>query len=231
MEMKKLIAYYRVSTKKQGVSGLGLEAQESSVQDYAARSRGQILQSYKEVESGKNSERPALAKAITQAKLTKSTLVIAKLDRLARNLHFVSALMESGVDFVCCDIPDANRLTIHILAAVAEAESKAISDRTKAALAAAKKRGVKLGANRKNTFNALRRAEGWKKGTKVAAKVRTSRTKEAYEGIMPDIHELRHLGSSYREIARWLNDRHYTTSTGKPWSSTAVLRVVERYPA
>ena len=144
----KIIAYYRVSTRRQGESGLGLDGQKSAVETFAKQHAASIIGSYVEVESGKKSDRPVLAQALGHARLAKATLVVAKLDRLARNVAFLSALMESGVDFKACDNEHANRLTIHILAAVAEAEAKAISERTKTALAAAKRRGVKLGSAR-----------------------------------------------------------------------------------
>ena len=128
---RKLIAYYRVSTKAQGDSGLGLEGQTAAVEAYAAREGAEILRAYQEVETGKRADRPELLKAIAHAKRSRATLVIAKLDRLARNVAFLANLMESGVDFVACDQPQANRLTIHILAAVAENEAVMISQRTK----------------------------------------------------------------------------------------------------
>jgi DNA invertase Pin-like site-specific DNA recombinase len=142
----KIVAYYRVSTKKQGKSGLGLEGQQTTVAEYVRQHAGNLIAEYVEVETGKSKDRPELLKAIAHAKRSKATLVVAKLDRLARNVAFTSALMESSIDFVACDNPHANRFTIHILAAVAEHEAEQISQRTKAALAAAKRRGVKLGS-------------------------------------------------------------------------------------
>ena len=130
-----LVAYYRVSTKQQGASGLGLEGQKTTVESFAKSAGANIMASYTEVESGKRADRPKLAAAIAHARRSKATLVIAKLDRLSRNVAFLSALMDSGCEFVACDNPNANRLTIHILAAVAENEARAISERTKAALA------------------------------------------------------------------------------------------------
>ena len=129
----KLVAYYRVSTKQQGESGLGLEGQKVAVVGFASQNRADIVREYVEVESGKNSDRQELARALSHAKRAKATLVVAKLDRLARNVAFLSALMESGVEFVAVDQPHANRLTIHILAAVAEDEARRISERTKVA--------------------------------------------------------------------------------------------------
>jgi len=141
----KWVSYLRVSTDKQGKSGLGLEAQRKAVADFLNGGRWELLQEFVEVESGKRNDRPQLAEALSICKKHKAKLVIAKLDRLARNVNFVSGLMETGVEFVAADMPFANKLTIHILAAVAEHEREAISARTKAALAAAKARGVKLG--------------------------------------------------------------------------------------
>ena len=140
------IAYYRVSTARQGRSGLGLEAQKQAVQ---AHLNGQKpISEFVEVESGRRNDRPKLAEALAACRVHKATLIIAKLDRLARNVAFVSSLMEAGVEFQACDFPQANRLTIHILAAVAEHEARMISERTRAALAAAKARGTVLGGFR-----------------------------------------------------------------------------------
>jgi len=141
----KWVSYLRVSTDKQGASGLGLEAQRKAVADYLNGGKWSLAQEFIEIESGKRSDRPQLAAALAACKKLKAKLVVAKLDRLARNVAFTAKLMESGVEFVAADMPFANKLTIHILAAVAEHEREAISDRTKAALAAAKARGVKLG--------------------------------------------------------------------------------------
>src|SRR3984957_8652452 len=141
----KFVAYYRVSTAKQGASGLGLEAQQDSVRTYLNGGRWKMVDELTEIESGKRNDRPALARALALCRIHKATLIIAKLDRLARNVNFISNLMESGVEFTAVDFPQANRLTVHILAAVAEHEAAMISSRTKAALAAAKARGTRLG--------------------------------------------------------------------------------------
>lgn len=140
----RFVAYYRVSTDKQGRSGLGLEAQRAAVEAHVAAGRGAVAAEFIEIESGRKKDRPQLIAALAAARAHRATLVIAKLDRLARNVHFVSGLMESGVEFVAADMPTVNRLTVHILAAVAEEEARMISARTKAALAAAKARGVAL---------------------------------------------------------------------------------------
>src|SRR5258707_11131502 len=141
----KFIGYLRVSTEKQGQSGLGIEAQRKAIEHYLNGGRWELLAEYVEIESGRRSDRPELTKALAQSKATGATLVIAKLDRLSRNAAFISNLMESGVEFVAADMPMANRLTVHVLAAVAEHEREMISQRTTAALAAAKARGTKLG--------------------------------------------------------------------------------------
>jgi len=142
-----LIAYCRVSTKHQGLTGLGMEAQRTAVESYARQQGARVAALYVEVESGKRSDRPELAKALAHAKRGKATLCVAKLDRLARNVEFLARILNAGTDFVACDYPSANRLTLHIMAAVAENEAKAVSDRTKAALAAAKARGTLLGSS------------------------------------------------------------------------------------
>jgi len=141
----RFVAYLRVSTDKQGRSGLSLEAQRAAVVRHAAAAGGSIIGEHVEVESGRKKDRPQLAAALADCRARRAVLVIAKLDRLARNVHFVAGLMESGVEFIASDMPTVNRLTVHILAAVAEEEARMISARTKAALAAAKARGVRLG--------------------------------------------------------------------------------------
>lgn len=229
--MKPVICYYRVSTKRQGESALGLEGQEAAVRDYAERNGGKILRGYTEVESGKRADREELRKAISHAKRAKATLVVAKLDRLARNVAFTSALMESGVDFVACDNPHANRLTIHILAAVAEDEARRISERTKSALAAAKRRGTKLGSSRQGHWDGLehRRQAGAKLGAKRSAEANRQAANEAYEDILPTIREHRDAGLSLRKIADELNSEGYTTRRGKPWNPMQVRNVLARF--
>jgi DNA invertase Pin-like site-specific DNA recombinase len=171
MAVGRFVAYYRVSTDKQGRSGLGLEAQREAVRSFLNGGNWSLADAVTEVESGKRNDRPELDRALGLCRLYGATLVVAKLDRLARNVAFISKLMESGVDFVAVDFPQANRLTVHILAAVAEHEAAMISQRTRAALAAAKARGVKLGnpANLHNQLNGSigatpRRRPGWTSG-------------------------------------------------------------------
>jgi DNA invertase Pin-like site-specific DNA recombinase len=225
--MLKLIAYYRVSTQRQGQSGLGLDAQRSMVERYAASVGGEIVRSYREVESGRKSSRPELLKAVAHARHVGGVLVIAKLDRLARNVAFTSALMESGLKFVACDVPDANEFTIHILAAMAQQEARMISERTKAALAELKKRGVKLGGAREGSLSEdgrRRRDEGLKRAREAARVSRSERAVGSLSFLMPLIRELRGEGRSLREVARRLNEEGMTTRRGGKWTAVAVWR-------
>ncbi len=210
--MQKYVAYYRVSTQKQGQSGLGLEGQQQAVAAYC-----EPVEAFTEVETGTNKrQRPELLKAIAACKRLGATLVIAKLDRLARNVHFVSGLMESGIEFVACDNPQANRLTIHILAAVAEDEARRISERTKAALAAYKARGGELGNPKNLTTKAA------KKGN--AANVAAAEKHRAE--VLPVAQKLRDAGRTLTEIAETLTGRGLLTRRGKAWSATAVSRLL-----
>src|SRR5215470_20066163 len=146
----KFIAYYRVSTARQGRSGLGLEAQQRAVADYLNGGSWKVIEEFTEVESGKQTDRPVLAQALAACRVHKATLVIAKLDRLARDAHFLLGLQKAGVAFRAADMPEDNEMVVGIMAVVAQAERKMISERTKAALAAAKRRGVKLGGRPEN---------------------------------------------------------------------------------
>jgi len=228
--MKKIIAYLRVSTARQGASGLGLEGQEAAVRTFAKQQNSEVVAVYHEVESGGNKERPELRRALIHAKRSKATLVVAKLDRLARNVNFLSELLESDVQFVACDNPFANQLTVHILSAVAEFELQQISDRTKTALAAAKRRGVKLGSSRDGHWDGKENArfEGSKKGAKAAAATHRKAADSAYEDLIPMVTEMRNQGKSYGSIAVELNRLGHTTRHGKLWTSTQVLRIANR---
>jgi DNA invertase Pin-like site-specific DNA recombinase len=221
-----VIGYLRVSTKGQGESGLGIEAQRAAVEAYAKQNGATLVMAYTEVESGKLSDRPELAKALSHARRSKATLCVAKLDRLARNVKFTAAVMDSGADFIACDNPHANRLTLHILAAVAEAEAKAISDRTKAALAAYKARGGKLGAQLPQCRNLTEEAR--LKGTQRAAEAKSRAANEAYADLLPILTDFRARGLTLQAIAAELNVRGHTTRRGKPWNPVQVARVLER---
>ena len=199
MAVGRFVAYYRVSTAQQGRSGLGLEAQREAVRSFLNGGSWSLAAEVTEVESGKRNDRPELDRALGLCRLYGATLVVAKLDRLARNVAFISKLMESGVDFVAADFPQANRLTVHILAAVAEHEAAMISQRTKAALAAAKARGVQLG----NPANLRNRIDGSAKGTAAKAARADKRTAD----LLPVIAPLKAGGASLRQIADRLTRR------------------------
>jgi DNA invertase Pin-like site-specific DNA recombinase len=224
--MIKFIAYYRVSSTRQGESGLGLEAQQESVLQYV-KSHGELIEEFQEVETGKRSDRPELLKAIAHSRRIRAKLIIAKLDRLARNVAFTAALMESGVDFVCADNPNANRLTIHVLAAVAEDEARRISQRTSAALAAYKRRGGKLGSQHPKCKQLSKQDSA--KGSTIGATEMKRRAIQAYADLIPIIQSL--SGRPLREIASRLNELGHTTRTGKRWTATQVRRVIMRSKA
>jgi DNA invertase Pin-like site-specific DNA recombinase len=231
--MSKLVAYYRVSTEKQGASGLGLEAQRAAVEAYARAAGAPIESSFTEVESGKRSDRPKLAAAIAHARRGKAKLVIAKLDRLARNVAFTSAIMEAGVEFVACDNPTANRLTIHILAAVAEDEARRISERTKAALAAAKARGQALGSARADHWQGreVARLEGARKGNEASAAVRRAKALESVADLLPIMQERRATGASLAMVANELNAAGHRTQRGNDWTANGVKLALDRAAA
>lgn len=221
MAKGKYVAYYRVSTAKQGASGLGLEAQQESVRTYLNGGKWTLINELVEVESGKRNDRPKLLEALALCRVHNATLIIAKLDRLARNVNFISNLMESSVDFTAVDFPQANRLTIHILAAVAEHEALMISARTKAALGAAKARGVKLGGNRGNI------AAQSRIGAKASAAKRSAASASRSNDLAPVIREIKSAGAqSLRQIAHELNTRGVPTARGGEWSAVQVQRVI-----
>jgi DNA invertase Pin-like site-specific DNA recombinase len=204
----KFIAYYRVSTDKQGKSGLGLDAQRKAVADYLDGGQWTLIEEFTEIESGKRNDRPELEKALSACKKHKARLVIAKLDRLSRNLAFIATLMDRKVDFVCCDNPTATKFTIHILAAVAEHERDAISARTKAALAVAKANGKVLGNYQR-----------------IAAEKQRATTARA-EAVRPVITATAHR--STHAAAELLNRRGIRTASGKLWHATQVHRMRQR---
>jgi Resolvase, N terminal domain len=222
MARGKFVGYLRVSTEKQGQSGLGLEAQRKAIEDYLNGGRWELLAEYVEIESGKRSDRPELAKAIAHSKATGATLVIAKLDRLSRNVAFISNLMESDAEFIAADMPMANRLTVHVLAAVAEHEREMISQRTTAALAAAKARGVKLGnPNGARALRGLGNAHAVA-AVKAGADAQTNR-------VLPVIGAIRSEGTtSLHGIAEELNRRGILTARGGGWYATTVKNLLDR---
>ena len=218
----KFVSYLRVSTAQQGMSGLGLEAQQEAVNQFLNGGRHKVVREFVEIESGKRSDRPALARLSSLCRKHRATLVIAKLDRLARNVHFISGLMESGVDFIAVDMPEANRFVVHIMAAVAEQEAEAISKRTKAALAAAKARGKKLGGRRVS-------AERFQQIGTAARQANMERAARMRAEIMPAIAKLQAEGAhSLRQIAAGLNAGEIPTPRGAgEWSAMQVQRVLK----
>lgn len=214
--MLQFVAYYRVSTQRQGATGLGLDAQRTAVQGHVLGVRGHIVGEFEEIESGANSDRPKLNDAIRFAKSRKATLVIAKLDRLARNLHFITQLMESGVEFVAADLPYANKLTIHIIAAVAEYEREMIGKRTKAALQSAKARGVILG--NPNAGRQAKKASDHAKGIANAFAAL----------IAPRIAAIQVGRTSLSGTAAALNAQGIKTQRGKSWTAAGVSNVQRR---
>lgn len=213
------VAYYRVSTTKQERSGLGLEAQRETVTRYAQRSGLEVVREYTEVETGTRKKvRPQLLLAIAEAKKRGCVLLIAKIDRLARNVHFVSGLLESGVEFVACDMPEANKLTVHVMAAMAEHESDMISTRVREALAAAKRRGVKLGKPENLTKEAAA------KGQAVTAQA----ARDAYRTVEGYIQHLRDSGSTLQAVADRLNAEGQRTRTGAKFTPTHISRILGR---
>ncbi|WP_456680038.1 recombinase family protein [Bradyrhizobium sp. USDA 3311] len=218
----KWISYLRVSTDRQGKSGLGIEAQRNSVSEYLNGGEWSLVKEYVEIESGKRTDRPMLAEAIKACRAHKARLVIAKLDRLSRDAHFLLGLEKAGIDFVAADMPNANRLTVGIMAMVAEEERRMISKRTKDALAAAKRRGKKLGGDRGVVPTKRARA--------LAADALKARADSRAADIAPIVAELQAAGRlSLRDIAKGLNEAGIPTARGQgKWSAIQVRRVMAR---
>jgi DNA invertase Pin-like site-specific DNA recombinase len=222
--MSRIVAYERVSTARQGASGLGLEAQRLAIEGYAAQRRATILARFTEVESGRNPDRPELAKALHLAKVTGATLVIAKLDRLSRNAAFLLTLRDSGVRFAAVDLPEANDLTVGIMALVAQAEREAISRRTKEALSVARSRGVRLG--NPNGAAALKRAG--KGAVALRAAVVANADRHARD-LVPVLADIRAGGAtSLRALAAELNARGMLTRRGGRWHVSTVMNLLDR---
>jgi len=220
----KFVAYFRVSTAKQGASGLGLQAQSNAVHAFLNGGDWQLVAEFTEVESGKRNDRPELAKAVAACRLYGAKLIIAKLDRLSRDVHFLTGLEKAGVQFVAADMPEANEMVVHMMAVVAQAERKMIGARTKAALAAAKDRGTTLGG-----------FKGYRPSSEDRAKaLETRQSKVAARGALmaPLVDELRAAGTtSLSGIASALNERGITTARGSQWHPTSVARLLEQMDA
>src|SRR6202790_2790057 len=238
----KFIAYYRVSTGRQGKSGLGLDAQRAAVTAYLNGGNWKIVDEFTEIESGKNSDRPALDKALAAARLHRASLVVSKVDRLTRNVAFLSRLLEAGVDVRFADLPQiegaTGRFMLQQMVAVAELEAGMISARTKAALAAAKRRGTKLGGRRRKIIGQAAKgktisgevANGSPKARAPSLRARQARADQRAADIAPTIKALQEAGAtSLKAIADGLNTRRIPTARGAgEWSPMQVARVLER---
>lgn len=238
----KAVAYFRVSTAAQGRSALGLEAQRAEVAEFAAQRGAEILASFVEVESGKRNDRPELVKALSHAKLTGATLLIAKLDRLSRNAAFLLTLRDSGVQFRAADIPDANDLTIGVMAVIAQAEREAISKRTKEALASVRVRlsehGLHVSSRTGRTVARLGNPKGTeaiqragRSNLNAIATCKLGADRRARE-LAAVIHDVRAQGvKSYARIAKVLNDSGILTPRGGKWHASTVRQLVFRIEA
>jgi len=218
--MKKYIAYYRVSTQKQGISGLGLDAQRTDVNRFISRG-GELVAEYQDIESGKKNNRPSLINAINEAKKQGATLLIAKLDRLSRNASFILTLRDSRVDFVCCDMPDANSLTIGIMAILAQDERERTSQRTKAALAELKRQGKKLGTPENLTEQA--------RTNSLQVRQQNAMENENNRQAGALIVSFRKEGKSFYQITKELNNLGFKTRTGKIFQQNQIQILYNRY--
>lgn len=217
----KFVAYYRVSTARQGKSGLGLDAQKAAVASYVLGKGGEVAAEFIEAESGKNNDRPKLHMALAEAKKVGAVLLISTLDRLGRDVHLISGLMKAtDTNFVVADDPHAGPLMLHIKAAIAEEEGRKISERTKAALAVAKSRGVKLG------WAMPERKQEQQRASARSAAVRKAKADTFAANILPVIRSLQEQGLSLRGIAQALNDRGVKTARGGQWYATTVRNII-----
>lgn len=216
----KFIAYYRVSTQKQGNSGLGLDAQKTAVKKFVNNCEDCIIAEFTDIESGKNDNRPELLKAIDEAKKHNVKLLIAKLDRLSRNAGFIFTLRDSNVDFICADMPQANSLTIGIMAVLAQDERERISQRTKAALAELKKKGKKLGSPQNLTRSAIERSLQVRQENAI----KDDNNRKATALIV----SMKNQGQEFKDITRQLNDLGFKTRRGGRFHITQTMRLYGR---
>ncbi len=213
---RRFVAYFRVSTKRQGADGLGIAAQKDIVARFVAQSGGEVISAFTEVESGKRNDRPQLAAALREAKRQGATLIVGKLDRLGRNLAFIASLMEAGTPFIAADFPQADRLMLHILGAVAQHERETISKRVKDALAQAKVRGTRLGNPNITSINRQGREKQAKKAQETAETLASI--------VMP----MRERGETLASIAQMLTSQGIKTARGGQWSPSQIRNIIKR---
>ncbi|MGE3243316.1 MAG: recombinase family protein [Pirellulales bacterium] len=221
----KIVAYYRVSTKRQITS---FDVQRETIERFATQQNASIIASYHEVESGRKRNRPELQRALQHAKYSGAKLVVAKLDRLARDVQFMSTLMDAEVDFAICDFPAATPLLIHMLAAIAEYEAKLIRDRTREALQQKRRDGVRLGSHRPEHWRNRehRRLAGATKGNQRSAAIRSARASERLQFFRTKVIELRQTGKTYGEIADALNAESFTTPRGMLFTKSTIAKML-----
>jgi DNA invertase Pin-like site-specific DNA recombinase len=218
----KYVAYFRVSTVKQGRSGLGMDAQRKMVSDFVAANGGEIVSEYAEIESGKNDNRPELMKAMKHASLVNARLLVGKLDRLSRDLNFITSLQKSNIEFQIADMPGCDSFTIHIFGAMAQKEREMISARTKAGLAAAKARGVKLGTNNL-------KPEMIHEASAKGVMIRRQNADTFAARVRPVIEAMLAQGRSLRSVAGELDSLGVQTARGGAWTATAVKNAIGRF--
>ncbi len=231
--MKKYVVYLRRwPQKRHSAVHPALSAQETEAKRHVAYNEGVIVGTYTEREQrwpDPRNARPELKKAIEHALRADATILVGFLGRLARNVPFTRALYDSRVKFVCCDNHQANHLTIHLLTRVADDESRKASQRIKNALAGAQERGVKLGSSRPGHWEGREHRRGTKRAIAAAAKKKKARTRNTYAFLMPEIKARRERGETLPEIVDWLNQQRHTTTAGRPFTQTAVWRLIDRY--
>ena len=222
MKHTNYVAYYRVSTSKQGQTGLGMQAQQQAITDFLHHHEGKLVAEYTEVGSGKKADRPEFEKAVEYAQLANAVLLVAKLDRLSRDLHFITQLQKKGIRFKLADFPDIDQLTIHILAAMAQHEAQMISQRTKAALRAARSRGVTLGNPQLDAYR--------NHNPQLATLARTTAQREWRQKIIKVIHHIQQLQPQITSvgIAKTLNQRGLSSYRNKPFTGSIVSRLLRQ---
>lgn len=228
------ICYYRVSTNKQGVSGLGLKAQRKIAQDYCEANGLTIIEEFEEVQSGGKNDRQKIQAALDRCYLCDARLVVAKLDRISRDVGFIDALLKSGIKFVCADMPEANESMIQFLSVFAQYERRMASERTKAALAQKRAKALQLGETLQlgNPDMEAMRSKRPDNFQKLGTAARHSKSKDRALKLMPLIDEAKRSGcESLRQIANWLNERHVRSARGAKFNATTVKRALAARPS